>query len=79
MRKEFRANDVVKWEEPKNQFESEDVMVVETTRGMYLEVFHINEDGYGAADTVAMEDVVRLGTIDPYDRPEEIFEKYRNE
>ena len=74
----FKFLDVLKWKNPQNLAEREDVMVVEDTMGVYVEVRHIDETGFLGVSQEKMEDLRAVGTCTAYEAAEDILKRYRN-
>lgn len=68
--------DVVKWRNPQNWAENEDIMVVQETTGSYVDVYHVLEDGYGNKSTEKMEDLRVVGRCTAYEQASEIYKRY---
>jgi hypothetical protein len=74
----FDFLDVVKWKNPQNAVEKEDVMVVEDTEGIYSEVRHVCEEGFSDISYEPSGDLKKVGKCTAYDKASEIVEKYKN-
>ena len=68
--------DVVKWKNPQNWAEREDIMVVQGTTGAYVEVYHVLEFEYGNKSTEKMEDLRVVGRCTAYEPAEDIYKRY---
>ena len=74
----FKFLDVLKWKNPQNLAEREDVMIVEDTTGVYVEVRHLDETGFLGVSNEKMEDLRAVGTCTAYEPAEDILKRYRN-
>lgn len=74
----FKFLDAVKWLNPQNEAEKEDIMVVEGSEGVFVEVRHLSEDGYGEVTRERMEDLKFVGRVSAYERAEEVYNRYKN-
>ena len=74
----FKFLDVLKWKNPQNLAEREDVMIVEDTTGVYVEVRHLDETGFLGVSNERMEDLRAVGTCTAYEPAEEILKRYKN-
>lgn len=74
----FKYLDVVKWLNPQNEAERHDVMAVEGSEGVFVEVRHVSEDGFGSTSRERMEDLKFVGRYSSYEQPEEIYNRYVN-
>ena len=68
--------DVVKWKNPQNIAEREDVMVVEDTMGVFVEVRHLDEDGFLGTSNEKMEDLRVVGRCTSYEPSADILKRY---
>ena len=68
--------DVVKWKNPQNHAESEDVMVVEDVMGVFVEVRHLDETGFLGTSNEKMEDLRVVGRCTAYEPSEGILKRY---
>ena len=68
--------DVVKWKNPADVYEKEDVMLATGGMGIYTEVTHLTEEGMDTVETVETEKLTVVGHAEAYDKPEEIYAKY---
>lgn len=73
---QIKYYDVVKWKNPEDIFEAEDVMLATGGMGIYTEVTHLNEDGMDFVETVETEKLRIVGHADTYDKPEDVYAKY---
>jgi len=74
----FNKGDVVKWKNPQNWAERQDVMIVDDTVGVYVEVRHVDADGFQGVSQEKMEDLKFVSKAMDIERDSEIFERYKN-
>lgn len=74
----FKFLDVVKWKNPQDVLEREDVMVVEDTEGVYVEVRHVTEDGFGEVTHERMEDLKSVGRTTAYEQAEALYNRCKS-
>lgn len=75
----FNFLDVVKWKDPQNAAEKDDVMVVEDTEGVYVQVRHITEDGFSDTAWENADAMKKVGRCTAYERAEVIYNRYKND
>lgn len=73
----FNKLDVVKWNNPQNFAEREDVMIVEDSMGVYVSVRHVTGDGLEGVSNERMEDLKYVGSCKDYERAEDVYERYK--
>ena len=73
---QIKYYDVVKWRNPSDVYEKEDVMLATGGMGIYTEVTHLNEEGTDTVETVETERLTVVGHAETYDKPEDIYAKY---
>lgn len=74
----FNFLDVVKWKYPQNYAESQDMMVVEDTEGVFVSVRHLSEDGFGNVSHEKAEDLKYVGRCTAYEKAEDVYGRYKN-
>lgn len=74
----FNFLDVVKWKNPQNWAEKQDVMVVEDSAGVYVSVRHVDENGFQSVSQEKMEDLKFVGKTTTYERYEELFQRCKD-
>lgn len=74
----FKYLDVLKWKNPSNWAEENELLVVEDSSGIFVEVRHLNEEGFAEETTKeSFEDLEYVGRCrDSYERGEDIWERY---
>ena len=72
----FNFLDVVKWKSPQNGAEKEDVMIVEDSEGVFVDVRHVTQEGFEGVSRERMEDLKFVGKCTAYERAEDIYERY---
>lgn len=74
----FKFLDVVKWKDPQNEAEKHDIMIVEDSEGVFVEVRHMTEDSFEQTSRERMEDLKYVGRCTAYERAEDIYKRYEN-
>ena len=74
----FNYLDVVKWKDPQNYAEKEDLMVVEDTAGVFVSVRHLTKEGFENVSNERAEDLKYVGKCTAYEKAEDIYERYKN-
>ena len=74
----FDFLDVVKWKNPQNEAERQDLMVVEDTTGVYVQVRHVEEDAFGNVSNELMEQLRKVGKTTAYEKAESLYKRLVN-
>ena len=74
----YRYLDVLKWKNPGNPIEQQELLVVEDSSGIFVEVRHLIDGDYMEGTTKeSFEDLDYVGHVTAYERPDEIWNKFR--
>ena len=74
----FKFLDVVKWKNPQNGVEREDIMVVEDVTGVYVQVRHVGENEFLGVSNEKMEDLKYVGRTTAYEKACDVYNRYVN-